>query len=109
MLSTCFAVEDHNGTTLGFKILNIQAWRLVVSCVWSFGSNLAPKPERNQGVQCLHSQSKDYQGTAVPHSSVAQNGNNPGIADLEKWHIISRTHCTIHPLGQSENWVEGGI
>lgn len=67
MLSTCFAVEDHNGTTLAFDILNIQAWRLVVSCVWSFGSNLVPKPDRNQGVQCvyvmqsLHSQSKDYQ------------------------------------------------
>lgn len=53
-LSTCFVVEDHNGTTLGFDILNIQAWHPMVSSVWSFGSNLAPKPERKQGVQCVY-------------------------------------------------------
>ena len=47
MLSTCFAVKDHNENILGFDVLNRQTWCLPESSVWSSGSNINPNPNEN--------------------------------------------------------------
>lgn len=50
----------------------------------------------------------DYQGTAKPNSCCGMKWKQFwGSSRLTK--ITSRTHCTIHPLHQSENWVGDSI
>lgn len=119
MLSICSGAKDQNGITLGFDALSVQAWCLMVSSVWSFGSNLAPKPDRNQGYSACTSCSPgtpDPKTTNVPQCPIpaaAQNGNSGVTADLEKSTLfpeptVQFTHLTSLKTGwevASSNWL----
>lgn len=77
---------------LPLNLTETRGYRVCTSC-----SPCTPDTKTTKVQQCL-----------TP--AAAQNGSNSGVAaDLEKRHSISRTHSTIHPLGQSEKWVGGSM
>jgi len=47
MLSTHFAVKDHNENILGFNVLSRRTWCLPDGSMWSFGSNINPNANEN--------------------------------------------------------------
>lgn len=47
MVSTHFAVKDHNENILSFDVLKGQIWQLLDGSIWSFGSNGKPNPDGN--------------------------------------------------------------
>lgn len=47
MTSTRFAIKDDNENILGFNVQYGRTWHLPDGTVWSFSSNVNPKPKRN--------------------------------------------------------------
>ena len=91
MSTTHFAIKDHHENILGFGVLNGRTWCLPNGNVWSFISNINPKPGRNREatVRVLRTapalpDSKITNVLQYPISAAAQNGISEVIADLEK-------------------------
>lgn len=99
MSSTHFAVKDRNENIWGFDVLTRPNWHLPAGSVRFFSTSRNPNPRRNwKATVCvLHAAPAlpDAKITNVPQrliSAAARNGISEVIADLEKRHIISRTH-----------------